>query len=112
MRKNLSVDLIAGILSRLKSSYLYDTIKKEVIIMNINTDNLIPMTEANQNFSKVVRMVDQKGSVLILKNNVPRYLVLDFQKIQEESTMADEDVMAVSRRLMKENKEAYEVLAK
>lgn len=80
--------------------------------MNINTDNLIPMTEANQNFSKVVRMVDQKGSVLILKNNVPRYLVLDFQKIQEESTMADEDVMAVSRRLMKENKEAYEVLAK
>ncbi|RHM55896.1 type II toxin-antitoxin system Phd/YefM family antitoxin [Mitsuokella sp. AF33-22] len=80
--------------------------------MNINTDNLIPMTEANQNFSKVARMVDQKGSVLILKNNVPRYLVLDFQKIQEESTMADEDVMAVSRRLMKENKEAYEVLAK
>ena len=80
--------------------------------MNINTDNLIPMTEANQNFSKVARMVDQKGSVLILKNNVPRYLVLDFQKIQEESTMPDEDVMAVSRRLMKENKEAYEVLAK
>jgi len=80
--------------------------------MNINTDNLIPMTEANQNFSKVARMVDQKGSVLILKNNVPRYLVLDFQKIQEESTMPDEDVMAISRRLMKENKEAYEVLAK
>ena len=80
--------------------------------MNINTDNLIPMTEANQNFSKVARMVDQKGSVLILKNNVPRYLVLDFQKIQEESTMADEDVMAVSRRLMKGNKGAYEVRAK
>ncbi|MDD6383710.1 MAG: type II toxin-antitoxin system Phd/YefM family antitoxin [Selenomonadaceae bacterium] len=80
--------------------------------MNINTDNLIPMTEANQNFSKVARLVDQKGSVLILKNNVPRYLILDFQKIQEESTMPDEDVMAISRRLMKENKEAYEVLAK
>ena len=80
--------------------------------MNINTDNLIPMTEANQNFSKVARRVAQKGSVLILKNNVPRYLVLDFQKIQEESTMPDEDVMAISRRLMKENKEAYEVLAK
>ncbi|MGO5130107.1 type II toxin-antitoxin system Phd/YefM family antitoxin [Mitsuokella jalaludinii] len=68
--------------------------------MNINTDNLIPMTEANQNFSKVARLVDQKGSVLILKNNVPRYLILDFQKIQEESTMPDEDVMAISRRLV------------
>lgn len=80
--------------------------------MNINTDNLIPMTEANQNFSKVARMVDQNGSVVILKNNVPRYLILDFQKVQAESIMPDEDVMAISRRLMEQNKEAYEVLAK
>ena len=66
--------------------------------MRINTDNLVPMTEANQNFSKVTRLVDQKGSVIILKNNVPRYLVLDFQKMQAEQTMRDEDVRAESRR--------------
>lgn len=80
--------------------------------MKINTDNLVPMTEANQNFSKVARLVDQKGSVIILKNNVPRYLVLDFQKMQEEQDMSDEDVKAVSRRLMDQNREAYKVLAK
>lgn len=80
--------------------------------MKIDTDNLVPMTEANQNFSKVARLVDQKGSVIILKNNVPRYLVLDFQKMQEEQTMSDEDVMAVSRRLMDQNREAYKVLDK
>ncbi|WP_270837286.1 hypothetical protein [Mitsuokella multacida] len=51
--------------------------------MKIDTDNLVPMTEANQNFSKVARLVDQKGSVIILKNNVPRYLVLDFRVCQE-----------------------------
>ena len=77
--------------------------------MRINTDNLVPMTEANQNFSKVTRLVDQKGSVIILKNNVPRYLVLDFQKMQAE-TMPDEDVMAVSRRLLDQNREAYKAL--
>lgn len=45
--------------------------------MKINTDNRISITEANQNFSKVARTVDAQGSVVIMKNNVPRYLVLD-----------------------------------
>ena len=40
--------------------------------MNINTDTMISMTEANQNFSKVARHVDEKGSAVILKNNAPR----------------------------------------
>lgn len=52
--------------------------------MMINTDNLISITEANQNVSKVARTVDTQGSVVIMKNNVPRYLVLDFKKVQEE----------------------------
>ena len=39
--------------------------------MNINTKNLVSITEANQNFSKVARLVDENGSVIILKNNVP-----------------------------------------
>ena len=39
--------------------------------MNINTKNLVSITDANQNFSKVARLVDENGSVIILKNNVP-----------------------------------------
>jgi len=31
--------------------------------MLVNTKDLISLTEANQNFSKVVRKVDEKGSV-------------------------------------------------
>lgn len=80
--------------------------------MNINTDTLVSITEANQNFSKVARIVDKLGSAVILKNNVPRYLIIDFNKVQTEQTMPNEDVMAISRRIMKKNKEAYEVLAK
>ena len=30
------------------------------VSMLINTDVLIPMTDANQNFSKVVRLVDEQ----------------------------------------------------
>lgn len=39
--------------------------------MLINTEQMISMSEANQNFSKVARMVDQEGQAIILKNNVP-----------------------------------------
>ena len=80
--------------------------------MNINTNNLVSITEANQNFSKVARFVDESGVVVILKNNVPRYLVVEFSAAEQEQLAADEDVMSVSRRLIEKNRQAYEVLAK
>ena len=80
--------------------------------MNINTKNLVSITDANQNFSKIARLVDENGSVIILKNNVPRYLVMEFSSAEEEQLAADEDVMSISKRLIEKNRQAYEVLAK
>ena len=80
--------------------------------MNINTNNLVSITEANQNFSKVARLVDESDAVIILKNNVPRYLVMEFSSAEQEQFAADEDVMSISRRLIEKNRQAYEVLAK
>ena len=48
--------------------------------MIVDTNTMVSITEANQNFSKVARLVDELGSVVILKNNAPRYLVIDFSK--------------------------------
>ena len=78
----------------------------------VNTDNLISITEANQNFSKVARMVDEKGAAVILKNNVPRYIVIEFSRAEQIQEAGDEDVMSISKRLIEQNREAYEVLAK
>ncbi len=80
--------------------------------MTINTNSMISITEANQNFSRVARLVDENGSAVILKNNVPRYLMIEFSQVEAEQAMPDEDVMSVSRRIIARNKEAYEVLAK
>ena len=80
--------------------------------MNINTKNIVSITEANQNFSRVARLVDENGAAVILKNNVPRYLVSEFSQAQQEEQSDDESVLAISKRLMKKNKEAYEELAK
>ena len=80
--------------------------------MTIDTNTMISITEANQNFSKVTKMVDKYGTAVILKNNIPRYLVIDFSKAEKEQAVDMEDVLAISDRLIKQNMEAYEVLAK
>jgi antitoxin Phd len=51
--------------------------------MLIDTNLLITMTDANQNFSRVARVVDEHGAAIILKNNRPRYVVVDFLSYQE-----------------------------
>ena len=80
--------------------------------MKIDTNTMVSITEANQNFSKVAILVDEHGTAVILKNNVPRYLVIDFSKAEEDSDASDEDIMSISKRLIEQNREAYEVLAK
>ena len=79
--------------------------------MRIDTNTMIPMTEANHNFSKVARMVEEKGAAVIMKNNRPRYLILNFDTL-EDGTAGDEEVEAISKKLMQQNRTAYEVLAK
>ena len=73
---------------------------------------MVSITEANQNFSKVTRVVDKHGTAVILKNNVPRYLVIDFSKAEAQKIADVEDVATISERLIKQNMEAYKELAK
>lgn len=80
--------------------------------MTVNTNTLVSITEANQNFSKVTRLVDQNGSAVILKNNVPRYIVLEFSEVEKVQMAADEDIADISQRLIAKNLEAYKELAK
>ncbi len=57
-------------------------------------------------------MVDEKGSVVILKNNSPRYLLIEFSSAEKEQTASDENVLSVSKRFIAKNRKAYEELAK
>ena len=80
--------------------------------MMINSNALVSITEANQNFSKVARLVDEQGSAVILKNNVPRYLIVEFSQVEQMQAAEDEDIMQISARLIQQNRAAYEELAK
>lgn len=80
--------------------------------MMVNTKNLVSITEANQNFSKVARLVDQNGSAIILKNNTPRYLIVEFSQAEQMQEVNDEDLLTLSKIIIEKNREAYEELAK
>ncbi|WP_099877402.1 type II toxin-antitoxin system Phd/YefM family antitoxin [Streptococcus suis] len=85
--------------------------------MQINIENLVSISEANQNFSKVARMVDTNGTAVILKNNTPKYVLVDYQSlikeeqatptVVEQSTLDDVATSVLSRHL-----DAFKELAK
>ena len=80
--------------------------------MNIDTNTIVPISVANQNFSKVARLVDQYGSVVIMKNNSPRYIIYEFNQADTMQAAADDDVILSSTKLMNRNAHVYEELAK
>ncbi|AFA47238.1 hypothetical protein Awo_c04370 [Acetobacterium woodii DSM 1030] len=84
----------------------------EVLIMQINTKNLVSITDANHNFSKVARLVDENGFAIILKNDTPRYVLIEFSQFEEEEVLGGEAVDAIAKRILLRHKIAFAELAK
>ena len=63
--------------------------------MNIDTKTIVPISLANQNFSKVAKLVDQFGSAVIMKNNTPRYIIYEFNQADSMQEASDDDVISV-----------------
>ena len=80
--------------------------------MNINTNQIVSISEANQNFSKVARAVDSLGSVVIFKNNKPKYKLIDIEQNAEIEMTDDEKIDFVAARVLREYHRAFEELAK
>lgn len=45
--------------------------------MNIDSKSIISVTEANQNFTLLTKLVDKDGQAVIFKRNKPRYMMID-----------------------------------
>ena len=80
------------------------------MIMVVNTELLVPMTDANQNFSKVVRLVDENGMAVILKNNKPRYVIVDFEEYDDIASalqMRNSKIMKTADEIIDSNMQAF-----
>ena len=80
--------------------------------MLIDTNYIVSMTEANQNFSHVARLVDENGYAVIMKNNKPRYLILTFNDAAVGHTASNEEVLRAYKEVIDKHRKAFEELAK
>ena len=80
--------------------------------MMINTNAIVSMTEATQNFSRVTRIADANGQAVVFKNNRPKYLLIDMDRSPLLDMTDDEKIDVVAARIMKKFKPAFEELAK
>ena len=80
--------------------------------MLIDTNNIVTATEANQNFSKVAHLAETKGSVIVFKNNRPKFMIIDLDAEPQIEMNEDEKFDFVVARILREHKAAFEELAK
>ncbi len=66
--------------------------------MLIDSKQIVSMTEANQNFSKVVRMTEETGCTVIFKNNKPKFVLVDIEAMKIALPMSDERLDKEAKR--------------
>lgn len=80
--------------------------------MLIDTNQIITVTEANQNFSRATRIADEHGAALVFKNNRLKYKLVNLELEPELELTDDEKIDIVAARVMKRFKPAFQELAK
>lgn len=70
------------------------------------------MTEANQNFSKVVKIADNNGSAVVFKNNKPKYVILNIEKNPIFELSDEEKIDVAAKRILEKYLDAFKELAK
>ena len=66
--------------------------------MMIDSNQIVSMTEANQNFSKVVKQVEENGCVVIFKNNKPKFVIIDIEAMHPSPAMSDDRLERAAKR--------------
>ena len=80
--------------------------------MIVNTNQMLSVSEANQNFSKATKLADQNGSIILLKNNRPSYMLISLRGNPDFELTDDEKIDVVARRVLERHRKAFEELAK
>ena len=65
--------------------------------MQLDTKMIVSVSEANKNFSRIAHIADSYGRVVILKDNKPKYLLIDLEQEALIYDLTDEERRAVYR---------------
>mgnify|MGYP005810257055 FL=1 len=80
--------------------------------MIVNTNQMLSVSEANQNFSKATKLADRNGSIILLKNNRPSYMLISLRENPDFELTDEEKIDVVARRVLERHRKAFEELAK
>lgn len=83
------------------------------VMRNMDSKPFFTMEQANQNFSQVAKTAEEKGEAIIIKNNKPKYIVVDMEKNDSLSELSeDEKIDIVAKRILENYLPAFKELAK
>ena len=81
--------------------------------MKIDAKMIVSLSQAKKDFSQATRIADSYGRAVILKNNKPKYLLIDLEQEMLIHDLTDEEKLEIaSKRILKQYKPAFEELAK
>ena len=80
--------------------------------MIIDTAKTISITEANQNFSKAIRIADKNGEAIIFKRNRPQYMLVNLDENPQIEMSDEEKILFVGKRILQKHINAFKELAK
>lgn len=81
--------------------------------MNPDTQMMVPISEADKDFSHIMHMADIHGRVVILKDNKPKYLLIDLdQEALIYDLTGEERLEIASKRIMNQYRPTFKELPK
>ena len=81
--------------------------------MNPDPPMMAPISEAHKDFSRIMHMADIYGRVVILKDNKPKYLLIDREQEALIYDLTEEEMLEIaSKRILKRYKPPIEELSK
>ncbi len=66
--------------------------------MMIDSNQIVSMSEANQNFSQVARQAEEEGCVVIFKNNEPKFVLLDISSMKVPLPSSNERLETAAKK--------------
>ena len=56
----------------------------------MRSNQIVSVTDANQNFPRITKLAEKNGEVFIFKNNKPRFRLIDVEQYTEIEMTDDE----------------------
>ena len=66
--------------------------------MNLDTKMIVSISEANKDFSRVIHLAESYGRVVLLRDNKPKYLLIDLEQEALIFDLTEEEKLEIAAK--------------